>query len=95
MPLEAVWENFGLFANGLCCSMTGAAQQALRRTMEIHSSSTRFALACNVSSKIIEPIQSRCAVVRFSRLADQDIVKQLVHVAKEEKVGPSAKPKKL
>merc|ERR1712026_572246 len=39
-------------------SMTDGAQQAMRRTMEIYSRTTRFALACNASDKIIEPIQS-------------------------------------
>ena len=67
-------------------SMTSAAQQALRRTMEIYSSSTRFALACNNSTKIIEPIQSRCAVLRFSRLADVEILERLLQVCHEEKV---------
>lgn len=67
-------------------SMTAGAQQALRRTMEIYSNSTRFALACNVSSKIIEPIQSRCAIVRFSRLSDEEILSRLMVVVQEEKV---------
>ncbi|KAG9451667.1 hypothetical protein H6P81_004571 [Aristolochia fimbriata] len=67
-------------------SMTSGAQQALRRTMEIYSNSTRFALACNTSSKIIEPIQSRCALVRFSRLSDQEILGRLMVVVEAEKV---------
>ncbi|KAG5501404.1 hypothetical protein JKF63_03217 [Porcisia hertigi] len=68
-------------------SMTPAAQQALRRTMELHSSTTRFAFACNNSSKIIEPIQSRCAVVRFKKLNDADILKRLVYVIQQENVS--------
>lgn len=67
-------------------SMTSGAQQALRRTMEIYSNSTRFALACNTSAKIIEPIQSRCAIVRFSRLSDQEILGRLMVVVQAEKV---------
>lgn len=68
------------------CSMTSGAQQALRRTMEIYSNTTRFALACNLSSKIIEPIQSRCAIVRFSRLSDSEILDRLLRVVEAEKV---------
>lgn len=67
-------------------SMTSAAQQALRRTMEIYSNTTRFALACNISTKIIEPIQSRAAILRYSRLTDEQILQRLQYVCKEEEV---------
>ena len=67
-------------------SMTAAAQQAMRRIMEIYSSSTRFALACNDSSKIIEPIQSRCALVRYKRLTDKQLAERLVIISEMEKV---------
>ena len=67
-------------------AMTVGAQQALRRTMEVFSASTRFALACNYSAEVIEPIQSRCAVVRFSRLADADVLAMLRRVADAEHV---------
>ncbi|KAI9101280.1 P-loop containing nucleoside triphosphate hydrolase protein [Phlyctochytrium arcticum] len=67
-------------------SMTAGAQQALRRTMEIFSSTTRFALACNMSSKIIEPIQSRCAILRYARLSDEQLLKRLTEVCAFENV---------
>ena len=70
-------------------AMTSAAQQALRRTMEIYSNTTRFALACNVSTKIIEPIQSRAAILRYSRLADEQILNRLRYVCEQEEVSYS------
>ncbi|KTW26094.1 replication factor C subunit 4 [Pneumocystis carinii B80] len=67
-------------------SMTPGAQQALRRIMEIYSNTTRFAFICNQSNKIIEPIQSRCAILRYSKLSDQQILKRLLEICKSENV---------
>lgn len=67
-------------------SMTSGAQQALRRTMEIFSNTTRFCLACNMSNKIIEPIQSRCAILRYAKLRDTEILKRLLEICEAEKV---------
>jgi replication factor C subunit 2/4 len=68
-------------------AMTEGAQQAMRRTMEIYSGTTRFALACNLSEKIIEPIQSRCAVLRYSKLTEQQVTKRLLDVLQMEKAA--------
>jgi replication factor C subunit 2/4 len=67
-------------------SMTAGAQQALRRTMEIFSATTRFVLACNNSTKIIEPIQSRCAILRYNKLSDAQVLKRLMEVCDAEHV---------
>lgn len=69
--------------------MTGAAQTALRRIMETSSRTCRFILICNQSGKIIEPIQSRCAIFRFSRLDRKAMVDHLCCLAKNENVSIS------
>jgi len=67
-------------------SMTAGAQQAMRRTMELFSKTTRFALACNQSDKIIEAIQSRCAVLRYSKLSDLQVLERLLDISEKEQV---------
>ena len=67
-------------------SLTDYAQSALRRTMEQFADNTRFILSCNYSSKIIDPIQSRCAVFRFTPLDDEAIANQLRDIASAESI---------
>lgn len=67
-------------------ALTADAQQALRRTMECYTKTARFILSCNYSSRIIEPIQSRCVIFRFSPLTDAEIKKKLSEIAKQEKL---------
>ncbi len=77
---------FALIVLDECDQMTGPAQTALRRIMETSSRTSRFILICNQSSKIIEPIQSRCAIFRFSRLDKQAMKDQLQSIAKKESI---------
>ncbi len=65
-------------------NMTSDAQSALRRTMEKYTDTCRFVLCCNYSGRIIEPIQSRCALFRFTPLPDEKIVENLHRIAKNE-----------
>lgn len=70
-------------------ALTGDAQAALRRTMENYTNICRFILSCNYSSKIIEPIQSRCSVYKFRPLPDEAIIERIIYIAKKESLDIS------
>jgi len=65
-------------------NMTKDAQHALRREMEMYTKTASFILSCNYSSKIIDPIQSRCAIFRFAPVKGHQIIKRLEYIANEE-----------
>lgn len=67
-------------------ALTKEAQQALRRTMENFTSTCRFVMSCNYSSKIIDPIQSRCVIFRFKLLEKKDIEKRVKVIIEKEKL---------
>lgn len=67
-------------------ALTKEAQQALRRTMENYTNTCRFILSCNYSSRIIDPIQSRCVVFRFRLLEKKDVAGVMNRIAEAEKL---------
>jgi replication factor C small subunit len=67
--------------------LTGDAQHALRRTMEIYTKTCRFCLLGNYSENIIDPIQSRCSVFRFSPLEESDLKGHIEDIAKKENLN--------
>lgn len=65
-------------------ALTREAQQALRRTMENFTSTCRFVLSCNYSSKILDPIQSRTVIFRFQLLEKKDVKKRIDLISERE-----------
>ena len=83
---QAIGGDFKIIFLDEADALTKDAQHALRRTMEMFTTICRFILSCNYSSKIIEPIQSRCALFRFRPLSDEDIRKRIEYIAAQERL---------
>ena len=68
--------------------MTPDAQNALKRLMERYSGNVRFIITCNHRSKIIYPLQSRCAHYQFKRVSDNHIKWVLERIMTLESIPP-------
>ncbi len=82
----ALTSNFKIIFLDEADALTPEAQQALRRTMEKYTNTVRFILNANYSSKLIPPIQSRCALFKFKPLTKEDIKDRIEYIVKEEKL---------
>lgn len=77
--------KFVLIDEAECLSTS--SQQALRRIIELYSNNTRFILSCTSSLVLIEPIQSRCAIIRLSKIENYDIISRIKYICHKEKVA--------
>lgn len=87
--LKAVGSPFRIIFLDEVDNMTKDAQHALRREMEMYTKTSSFILSCNYSSKIIDPIQSRCAIFRFAPVKGHQIISRLDYIAKAENLNIS------
>jgi replication factor C small subunit len=85
--LKAVGAPFRIVFLDEVDNMTKDAQHALRREMEMYTKTASFILSCNYSSKIIDPIQSRCAIFRFAPVKGTQVIKRLEIVAEAENLN--------
>ena len=85
--LKAVGSPFRIIFLDEVDNMTKDAQHALRREMEMYTKTSSFILSCNYSSKIIDPIQSRCAIFRFAPIKGHQVIKRLEVITKAENVN--------
>lgn len=66
--------------------LTIQAQASLRNIIETFSRTTRFIMTCNFVERIIDPLQSRCQVLKIVPPTKKDVAKHLAWILKEESI---------
>jgi replication factor C small subunit len=75
--------------------ITIQGQAALRNVIETYSRSTRFILTCNYIERIIDPLQSRCQVLKIVPPSKNEVAFHIMNILKKEEVECSADDLKL
>ena len=66
--------------------LTIQAQASLRNIIETFSRTTRFILTCNYVERIIDPLQSRCHVLKIVPPSKKEVAVHLSWILDEEKI---------
>jgi len=67
--------------------LTIQAQASLRNIIETFSRTTRFIMTCNFVERIIDPLQSRCQVLKIVPPTKKDVAKHLHWICNEESIS--------
>jgi len=66
--------------------LTIQAQASLRSVIETFSRSTRFILTCNFVERIIDPLQSRCQVLKIIPPSMKDVARHIAGILDQENI---------
>jgi DNA polymerase III delta prime subunit len=66
--------------------LTIQAQASLRNIIETFSRTTRFIMTCNFVERIIDPLQSRCQVLKIVPPTKKDVAKHLNWILQQESI---------